>query len=403
MNQNYQTRSRIKLAALLTVTLLLALLALTIATQAQSCSLRVVGAIANCQGSSVLWGTSTPSTSVQGYYLETYAGRFPLGQGLLPPGTNAYLIPSGCGSGGSVRVVEVRTNGTICTLDYSGNLPHARPCSQCGNSGARMATRNGANFTGNLAPGAIGAAFGDAPFTSVTQTAPLLPLPTQLGGVRFLINGTEVPLFYASPTQVNFLVPESFSAMVSETIARAAFGQLHENESIAMTPDGIAALYIAQAYTQDGNLITGDVLVSPNAPGIFTAGANGDGRASAIWFVFGFGGVQVYNPGNLVIRQGDRTFLVLFGTGVTERVNWTNNGQTITTGAANLRIVQGNQARVYQAGFVGPAPPFVGLYQFNFEIPTADLWRGDVGAQITLSNFANQSWQTNGFTVAALR
>src|SRR5579872_2615822 len=73
------------------------------------------------------------------------------------------------------------------------------------------AVTNAADYTPTLAPGAIASVFG-------TNLAPSkqypsgLPLPTVLNTVQVMVNGKEAPLFYVSPTQINFQVPYETAA-----------------------------------------------------------------------------------------------------------------------------------------------------------------------------------------------
>ena len=57
-----------------------------------------------------------------------------------------------------------------------------------------------------LAPGSIVALFGDFP-VSEPQTAQSIPLPTQLAGIRVLVEGREAGLYAVFPTQINFRIP----------------------------------------------------------------------------------------------------------------------------------------------------------------------------------------------------
>ncbi len=67
---------------------------------------------------------------------------------------------------------------------------------------------NNANFARNdsLGVGTIAAVFGEFLAGSLAS-APGAPLPTTLGGVRVLVNGTAAPLYFVSPGQINFQVP----------------------------------------------------------------------------------------------------------------------------------------------------------------------------------------------------
>ena len=270
----------------------------------------------------------------------------------------------GCGAGGTYTIRQVMTTGASCDAQYTGSVPHNRPCDQCGGgASARLATANGASFQSALAVDAVGVAFG-VDFTTETVAGfdadPLqngIQLPTTLGGVRAFINNIPVGLFYVSPKQINFHVPGGLTT-------------------------GSHAMSVA---TPDGRTITGDVLINRNAPGVFTQLQNGSGTAMALWWVFRDGiPFRIYPPGQLAFRPGDRVFLIVYGTGV-------------NSARATLRL----NNRVYESLYAGDAPVFIGLDQMNFEIPLDQLWFGATGAQITVYD-GTDFWLSNGFQVFGL-
>jgi uncharacterized protein (TIGR03437 family) len=63
-----------------------------------------------------------------------------------------------------------------------------------------------------LAPGEIVALFGEQFTTGGPQLASTVPLPTELGGVRVLVNGMPAPLYYVSEGQINFQMPYEIGA-----------------------------------------------------------------------------------------------------------------------------------------------------------------------------------------------
>ena len=68
---------------------------------------------------------------------------------------------------------------------------------------------NGSNFAvGAVAPGSVISIFG-ANFIAAAAGATNVPLPTNLGGVSAIINGSPAPLFYVGPGQINAQVPYS--------------------------------------------------------------------------------------------------------------------------------------------------------------------------------------------------
>ena len=77
-----------------------------------------------------------------------------------------------------------------------------------------MNALNGASFltTRSLAPGVIASLFtctncSGSQFVAPTTTLSGYPMPTQLSDVEVLFNGTPAPLYFVSPGQINFVVP----------------------------------------------------------------------------------------------------------------------------------------------------------------------------------------------------
>ena len=71
---------------------------------------------------------------------------------------------------------------------------------------------NGASFIPDeLAPGSIAAIFGTN-LSSTTAQATTAAWPTTLGDVSIFVNGVAAPVYYVSPTQINFLVPNNVLA-----------------------------------------------------------------------------------------------------------------------------------------------------------------------------------------------
>ncbi len=72
-----------------------------------------------------------------------------------------------------------------------------------------LAVVNGASFHPTGAPGAImtifGANFSDAVYTGSAT----YPLPTALGKTSVSVDGIPAPLYYVSPTQINFQMPST--------------------------------------------------------------------------------------------------------------------------------------------------------------------------------------------------
>jgi uncharacterized protein (TIGR03437 family) len=217
-----------------------------------------------------------------------------------------------------------------------------------------------ASFTaGALAPEAIVAAFGDG-LATTTQVASALPLPFDLAGTRVAVRdsaGVErpAPLFFVSPSQVNYLTP-------------------------AETAAGLATVTITSG---DGSVFSEAVEIAPVAPGLFAANADGQGVAAAIALRVKSDGSASYEPvaqfdaalGRYVAApvelgdEGDQVYLLLFGTGI----------RSVDSLASMKATVGGVEAQVTYAGAqVG----FAGLDQANVRLPRSLAGRGEVNVNL---------------------
>jgi uncharacterized protein (TIGR03437 family) len=206
-----------------------------------------------------------------------------------------------------------------------------------------------------LAPDSIAAAFG-ADISNTTQAAGTTPLPTELAGTRVKLRdsvGIEhfAPLFFVSPTQVNYQVPPA------------------------------AALGFASATVLRSNLPSscGPVMIARVAPGLFAADASGKGVAAAVVLRIKADGTSVTEP---VVRfdpvlnrfiavpidlgpSTDQVFLSLFGTGIKQRSSL--SVVSLTIGGASAEVT-----------YAGQQGQFVGLDQVNGRIPRSLAGRGEV-------------------------
>jgi len=221
---------------------------------------------------------------------------------------------------------------------------------------AAITTVSAASFDGTtLAPESIVAAFGSN-LATAAQIAQTTPLPTALAGINITIRdnaGTDriAPLFFVSPTQVNYLIPVN-------TLPGAA--------TVTLT-------------ASDGSTAVGIVQIANVAPSLFTANASGQGLAAAVVVRARNNGSQVTEP---VARwdaalnrfvaapidlgaEGEQVYLVLFGTGVRNRSS---------LGQISARI-GGTDAPVL---FAGAQNDFVGLDQINVLLPRSLAGRGEV-------------------------
>jgi uncharacterized protein (TIGR03437 family) len=149
------------------------------------------------------------------------------------------------------------------------------------------------------------------------------------------------PTQITGPTQINFRVPLAVS------MGRAAIEVLRGGQTVA----------------------AGSIAVASNAPAIFTSNAAGFGLAAAHFLRVQPDGTQTYTviTSSTPISfgdSGDRTFLVLYGTGV--------------RGVASVEI----GGILLAAAYAGPQGQFPGLDQINVELPRSLAGDGLVNATV---------------------
>jgi uncharacterized protein (TIGR03437 family) len=209
---------------------------------------------------------------------------------------------------------------------------------------------NGASFSATqpLGPGGIGTVFGLF-LSSTTASATTLPLPTEMSGVKVLVNGTPAPLFFTSYGQINFQVPfESALGGATIQVMRDALMSSPMSASIDVRSPGIFRIGIGE-YGIVTNFSQGNFPYPPEvgaALGVPAAPANG-GDFLVIWCT-GLGSVT---PG--------------VATGAAA------SGSPLSIADSIPDVTLGNAVfgpRITPA-FVGLAPGFVALFQVNFELP----------------------------------
>ena len=191
-----------------------------------------------------------------------------------------------------------------------------------------LAAVSAASFSADaLAPEAIAAAFGTG-LATTTEIANSTPLPTELAGTKVRVNGILAPLFFASPAQMNFLVPAGV----------------------------LTGGAVVEIVSGDNTLSRGAINLVSAAPGLFTSNASGTGAPAAVVTKDGVNFTPAGNPDGSpnLVDAGD--YLVLFGTGFRR------------ASAAAIKItIGGKDAPVLFAGAQGG---FAGLDQMNTQIPT---------------------------------
>jgi uncharacterized protein (TIGR03437 family) len=218
-----------------------------------------------------------------------------------------------------------------------------------------VATVSAASFTAPVATESVVAAFGVG-LAGVTQVASTIPLPTTLAQTRVAVRdaaGVErnAQLFFVSPTQVNLFIP------VGTTTGTATVTVFRGTDSVSQ----------------------GTLQIQTVAPGLFTANVDGRGPAAALALRVKSDNTQLFEQivqfDQVLNRfvtspidlgpQGERVFLILFGTGL--RFNSGLSGVVATLGGTATPV-----------SFAGAQGGFVGLDQINIEILRSLIGRGEV-------------------------
>ncbi len=240
------------------------------------------------------------------------------------------------------------------------------------NFAAVLATSvSGASFAGHEnAQEAILSLFG-ANLATTTQGATGTSLPTSIAGTRVLVRdslGVEraAPLFFVSPTQINYQIPPG-------------------------TETGLATINVNNNGTITAR---GTIQVVAVAPGIFTAASNGKDFAAAQIVRVKSTGQQSTEP---VVRYdatqskfvavpidfgADEIVLVLYATGVRNRSDLKNVSATVGGLPMNVEYT-GNQNQ------------FVGLDQINMRLARSLVGRGEVEVKLMIDGRAANAVKIN--------
>lgn len=227
-----------------------------------------------------------------------------------------------------------------------------------------------------FAPGMIVSLFGGN-FATVSAPAISLPLPTEIAGTRVEVRDpvssswVAAPLFYVSPTQINFQIPPSSSA-------------------------GTLNVRVIRGQTASGN--SWSVVINPRSATLFSADSSGNGAAAGSF-------VRVLP--NQTQQRGDLFKCDTSGCAVNRVAFGGSQNQLVLeiygTGfhdpglPGNLRVYLGG--REVPVEFAGPHATFVGLDQLNIKVP-ADIERNaDLDLYLWVRDGDNPWMASNRLTV----
>ena len=284
-----------------------------------------------------------------------------------PPNLPASIVTHTCVKAGGIagcdwggpRAIVLRSNSEEAASYPLGMLPADA-------AGGNFVSVSAASYQGPvLAAGAIASGFGQN-LATTAMGATTVPLPTSLAGTTVTITDSAgdtrlAPLFYVSPTQINYLIP----------------GECKMGDATVRVVSG------------DGTVSNGTLTLEAVAPGLISANSSGQGVAAAqvvrvkqdnsvlYDWVFQWDAGQAkfvtlpIDPG----PETDQIFLTLFGTGFQNRSDLS---------AVKVRV-DGVDCNVLYAG---PQGGFVGLDQLNINLPRMLGGRGELELELTVDGKA---------------
>ena len=225
---------------------------------------------------------------------------------------------------------------------------------------------NGASYGRAVAPDSLASIFGSnlAATTAVATLDANGQLPTVLASISVEINGVAASLLYASPGQINLVVPGGLTEGTATVLIRSN----------------------APGYPKSGT-----ALVVASAPAVFTSDASGAGPGAILNAV-------TFRPAPFLVQTPEngadpRTRIAVYGTGF-------RNADSVT---AQAQDAAGTYSLTVE--YAGMAPGFFGLDQINLVLPP-DLDRAgtvslSLAADINAANVV--TFQMNAMAQSALQ
>ncbi len=214
--------------------------------------------------------------------------------------------------------------------------------------------------TSAVAPGSVATLFGSN-LAVVTARANILPLPVSLGGAA--LKGTDAAgvarqagLVYASPTQINFVVPDG-------------------------TSPGIATFEATNGSTSQ----TFTTTVQPVVPTLFSMSSTGTGVAAATAIQVQAGAPQFQNPVTVFqcpAAGGCTSVPILLGIDTPIFISFYGTGIRGKSALANVHMTIGGTS--VQVLYAGPQPTYPGLDQVNIALPLNLRGAGESNVVLTV-------------------
>ncbi|NOT58740.1 MAG: hypothetical protein HOP19_00790, partial [Acidobacteria bacterium] len=246
---------------------------------------------------------------------------------------------------------KVTVSNPPSASNAGGGLSSALDCRVVRKMASVSAASYGVNGDASVTPDSIVAGFG-SDLAITTAVGNTLPLPTTLGGTSVRLYDSAgrsflAPLFFVSPTQVNYLIPADLTPGLAEIIITGSNGRMEIGTlQINNVNPGLFAFNAAGQ-----GVVAGQVLRARNGAVTYEELARFDGVTSQI----------VATPIDLGPAT-DQVFLILYGTGLRKRSDLRNvqcfiGGQTAGAGT-EVSVL-----------YLGAQGGFVGLDQVNLQLP----------------------------------
>ena len=303
------------------------------------------------------------------------------------------------GNPASTATVQAAGPALAVAQDQYGDLVVADATNRVGFYYPGLQAVNGANFmvTRDLAPGMSAAicspASGCDPDKRVSYFGPdtaradqlpnPLPLPTTLADVQVLFNGAPAPLYFVSPSQINFYVPmgaPTDQGPLDVLVVQKSTGRIYAAGSAGMNT------YSPGIYSPDAGVSRQAAVI--NQDGTINSPTNPAARGSVI-SIYATG--QGFIP-NAPPDGSPAPSEPLLSTPFTPQVNF--NGKF----PEEYPVAQGDPPAGKFVQFSGLAPGYVGLWQINVYIPG----NCPAGSQVPILVFAG-SVASSDFSQAGFR
>ncbi|MGO9255056.1 MAG: hypothetical protein ACLQU1_01950 [Bryobacteraceae bacterium] len=241
-------------------------------------------------------------------------------------------------------------------------LSNAQP-----NLSAAGVTNAASSLPGAVAPGELvalyGTALGPAGGSQLQLTNPLL-VANALAGVHVLFDGVPAPIVYASPGQVNAVVPYAVASQSTATLQVEYLGAVSAPVSLP---------------------------VAAAAPGLFTANAGGSGQGAIV----NAGDNSVNSAANPVAR-GDYVSIYATGAGVTSPASVDGLLATAPYSLpANVPVTVTMGGLPCLVNYAGAAPSLIsGAAQINAQVPAGVTPGPSVPLAVTIGGVSAQTGVT---------